>query len=170
MNNNQGYFLFPETRLGPFRDEFEKTLDAYDSDEINETNYVNKLRRLAWHHWYSRSSGICICALYAAILANVHLQRHQDAVILIDKILTYNPENNQGTRWLLGAELLRAGKHGRALYVLTGHVNEFPPYWYELALLHFMNEAYINAATAFRYGFLTSIYCWNALLESLSIP
>ncbi|EOJ9997686.1 tetratricopeptide repeat protein, partial [Escherichia coli] len=104
-------------------------------------------------------SGICICALYAAILANVHLQRHQDAVILIDKILTYNPENNQGTRWLLGAELLRAGKHGRALYVLTGHVNEFPPYWYELALLHFMNEAYINAATAFRYGFLTSIYC-----------
>ncbi|EIG5601433.1 hypothetical protein E4L59_003592 [Escherichia coli] len=90
---------------------------------------------------------------------DVHLQRHQDAVILIDKILTYNPENNQGTRWLLGAELLRAGKHGRALYVLTGHVNEFPPYWYELALLHFMNEAYINAATAFRYGFLTSIYC-----------
>ena len=35
------------------------------------------------------------------------LQRHQDAVILIDKILTYNPENNQGTRWLLGTELLR---------------------------------------------------------------
>lgn len=49
MNNNQGYFLFPETWFGPFRDEFEKTLDAYDSDEINETNYVNKLRRLAWH-------------------------------------------------------------------------------------------------------------------------
>ncbi|HGU0807788.1 TPA: tetratricopeptide repeat protein, partial [Escherichia coli] len=49
MNNNQGYFLFPETRLGPFRDEFEKTLDVYDSDEINETNYVNKLRRLARH-------------------------------------------------------------------------------------------------------------------------
>jgi hypothetical protein len=47
VNNNQGYFLFPETRLGSFRDEFEKTLDAYDSDEINETNYVNKLRRLA---------------------------------------------------------------------------------------------------------------------------
>ena len=42
--------------------------------------------------------------------------------------------------------MLRAGKHDRALYVLTGHVNEFSPYWYELALLHFMNEAYMNAA------------------------
>ena len=145
MNNNQGYFLFPETWFGPFRDEFEKTLDAYDSDEINETNYVNKLRRLAWH-------APDIIDIHAH-LANVHLQRHQDAVILIDKILTYNPENNQGTRWLLGTELLRAGKHDRALYVLTGHVNEFSPYWYELALLHFMNEAYMNAATAFRYGF-----------------
>lgn len=117
--NNQGYFLFPETRLGPFQDEFEKTLDAYDSDEINNdqitsTNSGVLPQTCSWHHWYSRSSGICICALYAAILANVHLQRHQDAVILIDKILTYNPENNQGTRWLLGAELLlRAGKHGR---------------------------------------------------------
>lgn len=35
-------------------------------------------------------------ALYAAILANVHLQRHQDAVMLTDKILAYNPEDNQG--------------------------------------------------------------------------
>ena len=66
--------------------------------------------------------------------------------------------------------LLKDWRHDRALYVLTGHVNEFSPYWYELALLHFMNEAYMNAATAFRYGFLTSIYCWNALLESSSIP
>lgn len=41
------YFLKPG--LAHFGMSLKKTLDAYDSDEINETNYVNKLRRLAWH-------------------------------------------------------------------------------------------------------------------------
>ena len=37
-------------------------------------------------------------ALYAAILANAHLRRHQDAIMLIEKILDYNPEDNHGAR------------------------------------------------------------------------
>ena len=59
--------------------------------------------------------------------------------MLTDKILAYNPEDNQGARWLLGSELLRTGDHERAFSVLKEHADEFSPYWYELGLLHFLN-------------------------------
>lgn len=97
-------------------------------------------------------------ALYVAILANAHLQRHQNAVILIDKILAYNPADNQGARWLLGPELLRVGDYERALSVLKLHAGEFSPYWYELSLLHFIKGEPVKAATAFRHCFATNTY------------
>ncbi len=47
VNDNQGCFIFPETWFGSLLDEFEELIDAYDADEISETSYINKLRRLA---------------------------------------------------------------------------------------------------------------------------
>ena len=47
VHDNQGYFVFPDTWFGPLLGEFEEELDAYDADEISETSYINKLRRLA---------------------------------------------------------------------------------------------------------------------------
>lgn len=106
-------------------------------------------------------------ALYATILANIHLQHHQDAVILTDKILTYNPEDNQAARWLLGQELLRAGERDRAFRVLTRYSDEFSPYWYELGFLLFLNGEFVTAATAFRHGFATNIYIADILCGNL---
>ncbi|EPH5377943.1 tetratricopeptide repeat protein, partial [Escherichia coli] len=98
---------------------------------------------------------------------NVHLQRHQDAVMLTDKILAYNPEDNQGARWLLGSELLRTGDHKQAFSVLKEHADEFSPYWYELGLLHFLNGEHVKAATAFRHGFATNTYIAEMLCGNL---
>lgn len=47
VNDNRGCFIFPETWFGSLLDEFEELIDAYDADEISETSYINKLRRLA---------------------------------------------------------------------------------------------------------------------------
>ncbi len=152
VHDNKGYFVFPDTWFGPLLGEFEEVLDAYDADEISETSYINKLRRLAQREpdfidihahlayafleqnaprkalnaalkglaagnriipesfcgeiiWMHPENRPYLRALYAAILANVHLQRHQDAIMLIEKILDYNPEDNHGARWLLGPEL-----------------------------------------------------------------
>ncbi|MCE3852257.1 tetratricopeptide repeat protein, partial [Escherichia coli] len=52
--------------------------------------------RIIWIHPDNRPF---LRALYAAILANAHLRRHQDAIMLIEKILDYNPEDNHGARW-----------------------------------------------------------------------
>ena len=47
VHDNKGYFVFPDTWFGPLLGEFEEVLDAYDTDEISETSYINKLRHLA---------------------------------------------------------------------------------------------------------------------------
>ncbi|EFW6952602.1 tetratricopeptide repeat protein [Shigella flexneri] len=214
VHDNKGYFVFPDTWFGPLLGEFEEVLDAYDADEISETSYINKLRRLAqWEPdfidihahlayafleqnaprkalnaalkglaagnriipesfcgeiiWMHPENRPYLRALYAAILANVHLQRHQGAVMLTDKILAYNPEDNQGARWLLGSELLRTGDHERAFSVLKEHADEFSPYWYELGLLHFLNGEHVKAATAFRHGFATNTYIAEMLCGNL---
>ncbi len=146
VNDNQGCFIFPETWFGSLLDEFEELIDAYDADEISETSYINKLRRLARQEndfidvhahlayvfleqnaprkalnaalkglavgnrlipegfsgriiWIHPDNRPFLRALYAAILANAHLRRHQDAIMLIEKILDYNPEDNHGARW-----------------------------------------------------------------------
>ncbi|WP_085431931.1 tetratricopeptide repeat protein [Escherichia coli] len=108
--------------------------------------------------WMQPENRPYLRALYAAILANMQLLRHHDAVMLIDKILAYNPEDNQGARWLLGPELLRAGNHKRALHILKEHAGEFSPYWYEPGLLYFLNGEPVKAATALRRGFATNTY------------
>ncbi|MFS6853622.1 tetratricopeptide repeat protein, partial [Escherichia coli] len=104
---------------------------------------------------------------YAAILANAHLRRHQDAIMLIEKILDYNPEDNHGARWLLGPELLRTGAHEQARHILQEHADEFSPYWYELGLLHFLNGELVKAATAFRRGFAANTYIAEILCGNL---
>lgn len=214
VNDNQGYFVFPETQYGPLLDEFEDLLDAYYSDEISERHYINGLRKLArrepdfidvYAHlayefleqdlpgkalnvalkglatgnrlipecfngeiiWIHPDNRPFLRTLYALILANVYLQRHQDAVMLINKILAYNPVDNQGARWLLGPELLRAGEHKQALHILKKHADEFSPYWYELGLLHFTEGELVKAATAFRHGFLTNTYIAEILCGNL---
>lgn len=132
VNDNQGCFIFPETWFGSLLDEFEELIDAYDADEISETSYINKLRRLARQEndfidvhahlayvfleqnaprkalnaalkglaignrlipegfsgriiWIHPDNRPFLRALYAAILANAHLRRHQDAIMLIEK-------------------------------------------------------------------------------------
>lgn len=94
-------------------------------------------------------------ALQGAIFAYVQLRRHQDAVTLMDTLLAYNPNDNQGCRYLLGSEVWRMGDTVRAQRLFTEYAPSFPPYYYELALLHMANQDWLSAATALRQGFCT---------------
>lgn len=113
-------------------------------------------------------------SLQAAMLAYVRLRRHKDAVLIIDKMLAYNPNDHQGCRYLLGSELLRAGDKKRAETILDEHKDEYPPCCYELALLHILNNDWVKAATALRHGFNTNSYigemlCGNFQPQPLAI-
>ena len=106
-------------------------------------------------------------ALQGAVLANVRLLRHKDAAVLIDKLLTINPNDNQGLRYILGSELLRAGDRERAASIFDKCSN-YPPYLYEQALLHILNNDWVKAATAVRLGFAENRYIAEMLCGNLS--
>ncbi|WP_274371709.1 tetratricopeptide repeat protein [Morganella morganii] len=113
-------------------------------------------------------------ALQGAILAYVRLHRHKDATTLIDKILAYNPNDNQGNRYLLGSEVLRAGDKKRAAIIFDEYADNYPPYCYEAALLHILNKDWVKAATALRLGFsansyIAEILCGNFHPQPLTI-
>lgn len=113
-------------------------------------------------------------ALQGAMLAYVRLRRHKDAATLIDKMLAYNPNDNQGSRYLLGSEVLRAGDKERAANIFDEHADNYPPYCYEQALLHILNKDWVKVATALRHGFSANIYiaeilCGNFHPQPLAI-
>lgn len=126
---------------------------------------------IEWSHVQNRPY---LRAMQGAMLAYVRLRRHKDVVILIDKMLAYNPNDNQGCRYLLGSEVLRSGDNVRAENIFDEYVDSYPPYYYELALLHILNKDWVKAATELRHGFSANRYiaemlCGNFHPQPLAI-
>ncbi|RJG27313.1 tetratricopeptide repeat protein [Massilia cavernae] len=111
--------------------------------------------RVEWGHLDNRPY---LRAMHVALLSYMRLRRHKDAVTLIELMLARNPNDNQGVRFLLGSELLRAGDHDRARAVLEEEADGYPPYFYELALCHILRDDWVAAATALRRGFAANPY------------
>ncbi len=86
----------------------------------------------------------------------------------MEKMLKWNPNDNQGVRFLIGSEYLRLGEVDQARSILEKEAEYFPPYCYELALLHLNRKEWIPAATSLRRGFATNGYIAKFLLGYLS--
>ena len=113
-------------------------------------------------------------AMHAAVRAYIRLRRHKEAVEIIDRMLAYNPNDNQGMRYLLGSELLRAGDPVRARIIFNENMDNYPSYCYELALTHLIDGEWVPAATALRLGFCTNGYiaeilCGNSTPRPLPV-
>ena len=114
--------------------------------------------------WFDIDNRAYLRLMHAAVLGYTRLRRHKDAVALIDQMLLANPNDNQGVRYLLGSEMLRAWRFGtaeqrdRVVSVLLEHADTHPPYWYELGLAHLQRYRYVDAATALRRGFAANPY------------
>lgn len=110
---------------------------------------------IEWGHIENRPY---LRAMHIALLSHARLRRHKDAVILVYMMLARNPNDNQGVRYLLGSEAMRAGDHDRARKVFEEEANSYPPYFYELALSHIIKGEWVAAATALRRGFVANTY------------
>jgi tetratricopeptide (TPR) repeat protein len=111
--------------------------------------------RVEWAHLDNRPY---LRAMHVALLSYVRLRRHKDALALIELMLARNPNDNQGVRYLLGSEALRAGDHDRARAVFEEEAYGHPPYFYELALYFMLRNDWVAAATALRRGFAANHY------------
>lgn len=96
--------------------------------------------------------------MHYTLLSYLRLKRHREAVTMIDLMLARNPNDNQGVRYLLGSEALRAGQYDRASAVLAEGADDFPPYFYEMALCCMLKDDWVAAATALRRGFAANPY------------
>jgi tetratricopeptide (TPR) repeat protein len=110
---------------------------------------------IEWGHLENRAY---LRLLQIALLSYMRLRRHRDAVSMIDLMLARNPNDNQGVRFLLGSEALRAGQYDRARAVLAAEADDYPPYFYELALCCMLKGDWVAAATALRRGFAANPY------------
>lgn len=111
--------------------------------------------QIQWTHIGNRPY---LRAMHIAAISYARLKRHKDAVTLIGLMLERNSNDNQGVRYLLGSEALRADDHKRAQEVFEQEAFNYPPYFYELGLSHIMRDDWTAAATALRRGFLANPY------------
>lgn len=96
--------------------------------------------------------------MHYALMSYLRLKRHREAVTMIDLMLARNPNDNQGVRHLLGSEALRAGQYDRAYAVLAEGADDFPPYFYEMAMCCMLKRDWVGAATAMRRGIAANPY------------
>ena len=87
---------------------------------------------------------------------------------LLERILSWNPNDNQGVRLMIGSEYLRADEETKARRVLQEHGAEYPAYRYELGLLHLGARRWAAAATSLRHGFVENPYIAEILCNSVS--
>ena len=111
--------------------------------------------RIEWHCLDNRPY---LRAMHVALGAYIRAGRHREAVTLIELMLARNPDDNQGVRFQLGAELLRSGAADSALALLQKEAGDYAPNLYELALCYLLREDYVAAATALRRGFAANFY------------
>ncbi len=97
-------------------------------------------------------------AVHGAVLCYLRLGQRQKAVALMEKMLKWNPSDNQGVRYLIGSEYFRLGRKDEARAVFEAEAAHYPPYRYELALLHWQAGDRRAAATILRFGFVENFY------------
>ena len=68
------------------------------------------------------------------------------------------PDDNQGIRYIIGSEYLRTAQEEKARSWFESEAAEYPPYWYEMALLQFRQGRHAAAATSLRRGFVENVY------------
>ncbi|WP_426340332.1 hypothetical protein ACN9MZ_00095 [Pseudoduganella sp. S-14] len=118
--------------------------------------------RVEWGHLENRAY---LRMLQIALLCLSRRRKHKEAAEIAVLMLARNPNDNQGVRFVVGSELLRAGMRKEAAVALQEHAADYPPYWYELGLCHAIDDNWVAAATAFRRGFAANHYIAELLLN-----
>ena len=97
-------------------------------------------------------------AAHGLFLCRLRLRRRQEALAVMEKMLAWNPDDNQGIRFMIGSEYLRAGEERKAESFFVTEAAQYPPYRYELGLLLLRQGRRVEAATSLRLGFVENGY------------
>lgn len=107
-------------------------------------------------------------ALHSVALDYAETNNYGESIRLMEKILAYNPDDNQGVRYLVGDLyfLQNSFKKAETIYLENP---DYPPYLYSYGLLNFVLGNYTKAITSFRKGILNNIYISDFLRAKLPL-
>lgn len=105
-------------------------------------------------------------AAAGAAFGRIESGKRTEGIELMERILRWNPNDNQGIRFRIGSEYLRDDQPDKARWIFEKYVGEHPPYLYELGILHLQTEQWSLAATALRNGFVRNPYIAELLGNS----
>jgi tetratricopeptide (TPR) repeat protein len=97
-------------------------------------------------------------AAHSVVLCYLRLGQRLNAIPLMEKMLAWNPNDNQGIRFIIGSVYLRSGMPDKAVAIFHAEGPHYPPYRYELGLLLFRTGRHQAAATSLRHGFVENGY------------
>jgi len=108
--------------------------------------------------WSELSNRPFLRALHGAALAQLRLNKRKAAIALMERMLSLNPDDSQGVRFLLGSEYLRSREPEKARFLLESWADHYPPCAYDLGLLLFRQNKHVAAATQLRRAFAANFY------------
>lgn len=94
-------------------------------------------------------------------------QRYDAAIPVLRKLLPWNPNDNQGIRYVLGPTLLRAGRRRQSMKALAETAGENPAMRYETRAGAVEDEKYVDAATTLRHAGIENPYIAEHLTGTL---
>ena len=138
------------------RGEFERALEAY------ERGYSLGAAALPagfeeFIEWRYDENRPFLRAAHGLALCQLRLGRSGDGISTMEKMLAWNPDDDQAVRLVIGSEYLRAGRHERARSFFETEAG-YPPYRYEMALLLLRQGQHTEAANWLRHGFVENGY------------
>ena len=102
-------------------------------------------------------------AAQGIVLSYKKLGHRREAVALMEQLLRWNPNDNQGFRFVIGSDYLRSGNNTKATRIMKKEADHYPPYHYELALVDFIAGRNVPAATRFvANSYIAEILCGMA--------
>src|SRR5699024_280417 len=101
-------------------------------------------------------------AMHQMAITHLTGNNPEKAIQLLEQILAYNPDDNQGIRYSIGDLYFLQNKYKKAQAVYEENL-DYPPYLYSHGLLHLILGNKVKAITYFRKGILANIYISDAL-------
>ena len=108
--------------------------------------------------WIDLDNRPFLRAVHGAAICYLRRRHWHKAIPLLEDLLAWNPNDNQGIRYLIGSVYLRAGKLDEAGTALDLEGDLDPASLYDLGLLLLIRRQHMAAATALRHGFIENGY------------
>lgn len=119
--------------------------------------------------WMETDNRSFLRCCYGHILGQLHSRKPKPALALAKKMLSWNVNDNQGVRFLVGDIQLMCGTLEAALKTYIKTADENPINWYSAACLAFHRNDFVKACTYLRRGIAWNPYVAEALTGRSSL-